>query len=305
MIDFKGHRFEPDILLTRVRGYLAYPLSDRNLEERLAERGVDVDHSSVDRWVQKFTPHLEATFRKGQKRPVGNSGRMDETSIKIKGPWKYLDRAVDKEGQTIDFLLTAHRVKKAALRFFKKAVRQHGLPDKVTLDKSGANTAAIEALKEETGHPIEIRQNKYLNNLVEQDHRAVQWIVRPMLGFQSFRSARVTLPGIERMYRIKKGQRIMAERPSLSAANQFYSLAASFRPEMVKLVCQKLTQHHRTERCRAVGAWSHPRQLRLPYQGHTNARQSAWLRAKCEGREFSFRPRADGRCGLRSPRLGK
>ena len=99
---------------------------------------------------------------------------MDETYIKIKGQWKYLYRAVDKDGQTIDFLLTAHRDKKAALRFFKKAVRQHGLPDKVTIDKSGANTAAIEALKEETGQAIEIRQIKYLNNLVEQDHRADQ-----------------------------------------------------------------------------------------------------------------------------------
>lgn len=130
----------------------------------LAERGVAVDHSSVYRWVQQFTPQLEAAFRKGQKRPVGTRWRMDETYIKIKGQWKYLYRAVDRDGQTIDFLLTAHRDKKAALRFFKKAVRQHGLPDTVTIDKSGANTAAIEALKEETGHAIEIRQNKYLNN---------------------------------------------------------------------------------------------------------------------------------------------
>ena len=151
---------------------------------------------------------------------------MDETYIKIKGQWKYLYRAVDSEGQTIDFLLTAHCDKKAARRFFKKAIRQHGLPEKITIDKSGANTAALEALKEETGHAIEIRQNKYLNNLVEQDHRAVKRIVQPMLGFQSFRSARVTLQGIELMHMIKKGQMIMAEGPSLSAASQFYSLAA-------------------------------------------------------------------------------
>jgi len=164
MIDFRGHRFERDIILTRVRGYLAYPLSDRNLEEMRAERGVDVDHSSVYRWVQKFTPQLEAAFRKGKKRPVGTSGRMDETYINIKGPWKSLYRAVDRDGQTIDFLLTAPRDKKAALRFFKKAVRQHGLPEKMTIDKSGANTAALEALQAETGHAIEIRQNKYLNN---------------------------------------------------------------------------------------------------------------------------------------------
>jgi putative transposase len=226
MIDFKGHRFEKDIILLCVRWYLAYSLSYRNLEEMMEERGVKVDHSNIYRWVQKFTPKLEAVFRKGKKRPVGNSWRMDETYIKIKGQWKYLYRAVDKEGQTIDFLLTAHRDKKAALRFFKKAIRQHGLPDKVTIDKSGANTAALQALKEETGQEIEIRQIKYLNNLVEQDHRAIKRIVRPMLGFKSFHSARTTLQGIELMHMIKKGQMISDDSQVLSAAGQFYSLAA-------------------------------------------------------------------------------
>ena len=226
MIDFKGYRFEKDIILTCVRWYLAYPLSYRNLEEMMAERGVEVDHSNIYRWVQKFSPQLEAVFRHGRKRPVGQSWRMDETYIKIKGRWKYLYRAVDKEGQTIDFLLTAHRDKKAALRFFKKSVRQHGLPDKVTIDKSGANTAALEALQEETGQAIEIRQIKYLNNLVEQDHRAIKRIIRPMLGFKTFDSARCTLQGIELMHMIKKGQMITVEGQVLSAAEQFYSLAA-------------------------------------------------------------------------------
>ena len=226
MIDFKGHRFEKNIILLRVRWYLAYPLSYRNLEEMMRERGVEVDHSNIYRWVQKFTPQLEASFRKGKKRPMGKSWRMDETYIKIKGQWKYLYRAVDKNGQTIDFLLTAHRDKKAALRFFKKAVRQHGLPDKVTIDKSGANTAAIKALKEEIGQEIEIRQIKYLNNLVEQDHRAIKRIVQPMMGFKSFPTARVTLQGIELMHMIKKGQMVSGDSQTLSAAGQFYSLAA-------------------------------------------------------------------------------
>lgn len=226
MIDFKGHRFEKAIILLCVRWYLAYPLSYRNLAEMMAERGVEVDPSNIYRWVQKFTPKLEAAFRKGRKQPVGSSWRMDETYIKIKGQWRYLYRAVDKVGQTIDFLLTAHRDTKAALRFFKKAIRQQGLPDKVTIDKSGANTAALEALVEETGAEIAIRQIKYLNNLVEQDHRAIKRIVRPMLGFQSFGSARVTLQGIELMHMIKKGQMITVEGQSLSAADQFYSLAA-------------------------------------------------------------------------------
>jgi putative transposase len=226
MIDFKGHRFERDIILTSVRWYLAYPLSYRNLEEMMEERGVEVDHATIYRWVQKFTPQLEAAVRKGKKRPVGKSWRRDETYIKIKGQWKYLYRAVDRDGQTIDFLLTAHRDKKAALRFFKKAVRQHGLPATVTIDKSGANTAALEALQEETGHAIEIRQIKYLNNLVEQDHRAIKRIVRPMLGFKTFNSARCTLRGIELMHMLKKGQMVAAGGQKLSAAGQFYSLAA-------------------------------------------------------------------------------
>jgi len=147
------------------------------------------------------------------------------TPVKIKGQWKYLYRAVDRDGQTIDFLLTAHRDKKAARRILKKAMRQHGLPDKITIDKSGANTAAIEALKESTGHAIETRQNKYLKNLIEQDHRAVKRIVRPMLGLQSFRSARVTLQDIELVRMIKKGPMIIVTRQGLSPAEQFYSLA--------------------------------------------------------------------------------
>jgi len=211
MIDFKGHRFEKDIILVCVRWYVAYPLSYRNLEEMMAERGVQV----------------EAELRRsGNKRPVGTSWRMDETYIKVNSQWKYLYRAVDKAGQTIDFLLTAHRDKKAALRFFRKALRQHGLPEKVTIDKSGANTAALEALQEETGATIEIRQNKYLNNSVEQDHRAVKRIVRPLLGFKSFWSARRTLAGIELMHMLKKGQMLAAGGQQLSAAEQLYGLGA-------------------------------------------------------------------------------
>ena len=226
MIDFRGHRVEKDIILLCVRWYLAYPLSYRNLEEMMEERGIQVDHSNIYRWVQKFTPPLEAAFRNGKKRPVGSSWRMDETYLKIKGQWKYLYRAVDKEGQTIDFLLTVHRDKKAAKRFLKKAVRQHELPDKITIDKSGANAVAIEALIEETGHEIEICQNKYLNNLVEQDHRAVKRIVRAMLGFMSFRAASITLRGIELVHMLKKGQMNAGNGQGLSAAEQFYSLVA-------------------------------------------------------------------------------
>ena len=148
---------------------------------------------------------------------------MDETYVKVKGVWKYLYRAVDKAGATVDFLLTAKRDRKAALRFLRKALCQHGTPEKITIDKSGANTAAIESCNAEHKAGIEIRQVKYLNNILEQDHRAVKRTVRPMLGFKSFRSGAATLAGIELMHMIRKGQLRMTGK--LRPAQQFYSLA--------------------------------------------------------------------------------
>ena len=192
MIEFKGSHFEQEVVLWGVRWYVAYPMSYRQLEEMMEERGVEVDHSTLNRWVIKYAPLLEQQFR-AHKRPVGSSWRLDETYVKVKGSWKYLYRAVDKAGATVDFLLTAKRDRKAALRFLRKAIGQNGVPEKITIDKSGANTAAIESYNAEHEADIEIRQNKYLNNLVEQDHRAVKRVTRPTLGFKSFRSAAATL----------------------------------------------------------------------------------------------------------------
>jgi putative transposase len=158
-----------DVILLCVRWYVAYSLSLRNLEEMMAERGVGVDHSSVHRWVIKLVPLLEKAFRRN-KRPVGKSWRMDETYIKVKGQWKYLYRAVDKEGNTVDFLLRAHRDKAAVRRYFEKAIAQNGEPETVTVDRSGANLAALEALNADRATPIKVRQNKYLNNVIEVRH---------------------------------------------------------------------------------------------------------------------------------------
>src|SRR6202167_2261450 len=171
----------------------------------MQERGVEVDHSTLNRWVVKYVPILDKQFRE-RKRPVGSSWRMDETYVRIKGVWKDLYRAVDKAGAAVDFLLTAKRDRKAALRFLRKAIGHNGTPEKITIDKSGANTAAIESYNKDHKAGIEIRQVKYLNNIVEQDHRAVKRLARPMLGFKSFRSAQVTLTGIELMHMIRKGQ---------------------------------------------------------------------------------------------------
>jgi putative transposase len=212
-----------DVILLCARWYVAYSLSLRNLEEMMAERGIEVDHSSVHRWVIKLVPLFEKAFRR-HKRPVGKSWRMDETYVKVKGQWKFLYRAVDKEGDTVDFLLRAHRDKAAARRYFEKAMAYNGEPEKITVDKSGANLAALEAINAERDAPIEIRQNKYLNNIVEQDHRAIKRRVRPMMGFKDFRCARIILSGIELMHMIRKGQMRVKEGTHPSVAAQFYSL---------------------------------------------------------------------------------
>jgi putative transposase len=226
MVSFKGAHFVRDIILTCVRWYLAYPLSYRQVEELMEERGVSVDHATINRWVLKYSSQLEATFHR-RKRPVGRSWRMDETYIRIKGEWRYLYRAVDKTGQTIDFLLTEHRDTEAALRFLRQAISRHGLPETITIDGSDANEAAIKRYNESYGTHIIIRQVKYLNNVVEQDHRAVKRVTRPMLGFKSFAAAQDTLVGIELMHMIKKRQLVVEEGDEgLTAAELFYSLAA-------------------------------------------------------------------------------
>jgi putative transposase len=212
-----------DVMLMCVRWYVAYGLSVRNLEEMMAERGIQVDHSTVHRWATKLLPVLEKAFRH-HKRPVGRSWRVDETYIKVKGHWKYLYRAVDKAGHTVDFLLRAHRDKAAAHRYFEKSIDQNGEPETVTIDKSGANLAALEALNAGRDTPIKIRQNKYLNNIVEQDHRAIKRRTRPMLGFKTFRCARILLGGIELMHMIVKGQ-MQNSSSGQTPAEQFYSLA--------------------------------------------------------------------------------
>ncbi len=212
------------VMLTCVRWYVAYPLSLRHIEEMMAERGVVVDHATVHRWSLKIVPVLAKVFRH-RKRSVGRSWRMDGTYIKVRGHWRYLYRAVDRDGDTVDFVLTAHRDEAAARRFLKRAIDQHGEPKTITIDKSGANTAAIIRYNKDHGAHVTLRQCKYLNNIVEQDHRAIKRITRPMLGFKSFCCARILLAGIEMMHMIRKGQLIGPGPSNASAGDQFYALA--------------------------------------------------------------------------------
>lgn len=226
MISFKGRQFKKTIILMSVRWYVAYALSYRNIEEMMAERGVHVDHSTINRWVINYSPKLEAEFASHYKRNVGSSWRMDETYIKIKGQWNYLYRAVDKSGATVDFMLSKNRDKKAAKRFFSKAIGSSEKPEKVTIDKSGSNNAALISINKDLDEnaKIEIRQIKYLNNIVEQDHRFIKRITKPMMGFKAFHSARATLIGIELHHMLHKGQYMNAK--NMPAFEKFYALAA-------------------------------------------------------------------------------
>ena len=213
-----------EVMLVCARWYAAYPLSFRQIEEMMHNRGVFVDHSTVHRWALKILPVLAFIFRR-RKRAVGTSWRMDETYIKVAGQSKYLYRAVDKAGDAVDFLLTAKRDLAAARRYLERAINLHGLPKKMTIDKSGANTAAIRSANQDAGLAIEIRQSKYLNNIIEQGHRAVKRITNPMMGFKSFWRAQKLIAGIKTMHMVKKGQLHCPGGKPMSAAQHFYSLA--------------------------------------------------------------------------------
>ena len=204
---FKGFCSTPSIILMFVYMKFRFSLSYRDLEEMMDMRGASIDHSTLARWVNRFSSLIEKTVRR-RKKAVNGSWRMDETYIKLNGKWVYLYRAVDKYGDTIDFLLRAKRDGVAAKAFFKKAIKNNERPEKVTVDKSGSNKCALDFLNKdvEVEDKIEIRQIKYLNNIIEQDHRFIKKRVRPMLGFKNFFSAKRTIAGIESVRMIQKGQ---------------------------------------------------------------------------------------------------
>jgi transposase-like protein len=206
---FKGRQFPGEVIVLCVRWYLRYPLAYEHVAELLAERGLEVDPSCIWRWVQAYAPELNKRCRAHLK-PTNKSYRTDETYIKVKGEDKYLYRAVDSTGQTIEFLLTAKRDAAGAKRFFRKALSSPGnpVPRVINVDKNPAYPAAVEALKGEGSLPrrVRLRQCKYLNNVIEQDHRTVKKRVWLAKGYGSFATAWRTLQGIEAVHMIRKGR---------------------------------------------------------------------------------------------------
>ncbi|AIK95645.1 IS6 family transposase [Candidatus Odyssella acanthamoebae] len=208
--EFRYRHFLPEVILQCLRWYLRYPLSYRQLAEMISERGIKVDHTTIYRWIQHYAPEFEKRIR-WYARPSAWSLRVDETYIKVKGQWKYLYRAVDKYVCTVDFMLAHTRDLAAAKRFFRKMLKQcRERPSSITTDKHSSYHTTIEELKKEGGldERVKHRQAKYLNNIIEQDHRRIKRRTRPMLGFQSFKTANRTLKGIEAMAMMLKEQTI-------------------------------------------------------------------------------------------------
>jgi putative transposase len=211
---FKGRHFDRSVILLCVRWYLAYGLSLRNLEEMMAERRISVDYVTIHRWVIRSSPELLERFN-SHKRAVTGKWHVDETYIRVRGQWRYLYRAIDGNGDTVEFLFSERRNLAAAKRFLRKALKRHGRPESIVIDGSQTNREAnvscdtTDQLHDRSRRklkPIKVRQSRHLNNRIEQDHRAVKRRVRSMLGFKSMVSARVILGGIEMIHMMRKQQ---------------------------------------------------------------------------------------------------
>ena len=205
---FEGRHFDREVIILCVRWYLRFKLSLRDLVEMMAERGLSMAHTTIMRWVQRYAPEFEKRWRRSAE-AVGRSWRVDETYIKIRGEWCYLYRAVDRAGRTVDFRPSARRNFAAAKAFFRKAIRsQQCAPQTITLEGYAASHRAVRELKADGSLPadMKLRSSKYLNNLIEQDHRSVKQRIAVMIGFKRFTNAAITITGIELMHRIRKGQ---------------------------------------------------------------------------------------------------
>ena len=205
---FRGRHFDREVIILCIRWYLRYKLSFRDLVEIMSERGLHLAHTTILRWVQRYAPEFIKRWNRFG-RPAGRSWRVDETYIKVRGRWTYLYRAVDRCGQTIDFRLSTTRDVSAAKAFLKKAIRHEGQPPHtINLDGYAASHRAVREMRTDGLLPkrTKLRSSKYLNNLIEQDHRGIKSRTGPMLGFKDFGCAATTIAGIELLRRIHKNQ---------------------------------------------------------------------------------------------------
>ncbi|MEM8677622.1 MAG: IS6 family transposase [Cyanobacteria bacterium P01_G01_bin.67] len=236
---FRWRHYRPEIILLCVRWYLRYPLSYRDLAEMMRDRGLTVVHTTIYRWVMAYAPEINKRCRKHLK-ITNDSWKVDETYIKVKGKWKYLYRAIDKNGNTIDFLLCAKRNAKAAARFLQKALKGFDSvnPRVINTDKDKAYPKALEDLTESGSWPKSTKHRavKYLNNLIEQDHRYITRRVIASQYFREFWSAYRTISGYEGMNMIRKGQIQNVERSDilgqLNYLNSLFGIAGQFKEKM-------------------------------------------------------------------------
>jgi transposase, IS6 family len=221
---FKWRQTAPELILCAVRWYLWYSLSLRDVEELLAERALQADHTTIWRWVQRYGPALEQRLRR-QLQPTNKSWRVDETYIRVKGRWCYLYRAIDSMGATIDFLLSALRDAAAAKRLFRKALNDpsHPQPRVINTDKARLYGSAIAGVKAEgvLRRRCHQRPVQYLNNILEQDHRAIKRRVQAKQSFREFRAAQRTIAGYEALHMIRKGQARWVSGADVRQQNQF------------------------------------------------------------------------------------
>lgn len=207
---YRRRRFSSETIELCVRWYITYRLNYRDLVAMMAERGIVVSHTTIMRWVLRYVPEYERRWSRFA-RPVDPSWRMDETAVSVRGGKHYLYRAVDRHGKSVDSALRGDRSMEAAQVFFRGAVASKwspGWPRKVNLDGNAASRRALRLLgqKDPRWQAVAVRGHRYLNNIIEQDHRAIKRRCASMLGFKSFRTAAVTLAGVEFAHRIHKRQ---------------------------------------------------------------------------------------------------
>ncbi|MGD9599619.1 MAG: IS6 family transposase [Steroidobacteraceae bacterium] len=269
---YRGCRFSAETIETCVRWYITYRLSYRDLAEMMAERAIVVSHTTIMRWVLRYVPEYEQRWSRFARSP-GSSWRMDETAVSVRGGRHYLYRAVDRRGKSVASLLRNDRSMEAAQAFFRAAVSQDGVswPEKINVDGNSATHRGLRLLAEEDHRwrAVEVRARRYLNNVVEQDHRAIKQRCAPMLGLKSFRSAAITLAGIELAHRIRKQQYLVPMGEGGQARSLKDSWAAALRDSDVSVhgASARSASMHQNSTARAGGQRTLPRvdgQVRYP-----------------------------------------